>query len=92
MLSLINDNECSQTFCHGTCARKPSLGEAQGRWARTLARAASRESLWALQEDRERNGQRFIWKALLWRGTKKRSNGRDAKKFENCSNEVDLCT
>ena len=68
------------------------MGEAQGRWARTLARAASRESLWALQQDRERKGQRFIWEALLWRGTEKRSNGRDAKIFENCKNEVDLYT
>ena len=39
---------------------------------------------------RQRKGQRFICEALLWRGTKKRSNGRDAKKLENCSNEVDL--
>ena len=46
--------------------------------------------MWALQQDRERNGRRFLGKELYGAERKKRSNGRDAEKFENCSNEVEL--
>ena len=64
----------------GTWARNPSLGETQGRWLRTLARAESRESLWALQRkrkrERERNRERFMGSSFM---AQKKGSRRDAK-------------